>query len=87
MTSTFAVGHVIAMEAGGQFLFWRRVFEEVTCKLLNRELVERKVAVEGSDHPVTPRPIRTCRILLVSVGVRVTSGIQPPHRHAFTVMG
>ncbi len=87
VAAAFAVGHVIAMEAGRELLLGGGVREEVAGELLEGETIVRHVAVEGVDDPVAPRPVVAGGVRLEAVGVRVTRGIQPPHGHAFAVMG
>ncbi len=55
------------METGCDALLERRVGEEVTGDLLEGELIERHVLVEGVDHPISPRPKFTVAVDLVAV--------------------
>src|SRR5438477_1961849 len=63
----------VAVEAGGDPRLGRRVREHVARDLLDRELAERHVRVEGGDHPVAPLPGGAAAVLLVAVRVRVAS--------------
>ena len=51
--------------------------QQVAGDLLDGELVERHVAVEGVDHPVAPAPHRALAVALVAVGVGVAGGVEP----------
>ena len=87
VAAALAVGHVITMEAGGELLLDGGVREEVAGELFEGEAVVRDVAVEGVDDPVAPRPVVAGGVRLEAVGVGVTRGVQPPHRHAFAIVG
>ena len=51
------------MKTGRDFLFQRWVLEQVASELLNRKLVERKITIEGVDHPFAVNPgMRTLTI-------------------------
>ncbi len=65
--ASFFVEHVVSMETGGNALIEGRVGEEVACELFNGELVERHVFVEGTNHPIAPRPEFAVAIDLVAV--------------------
>ncbi len=56
------VDHVVPVEAGGDLLLPRRVREQIAGELLDRELVEGQVAVEGARSP--SRATATCRAAL-----------------------
>ena len=86
VAAALAVGHVVAVEAGGELLLGGGVREEVAGELLQGEAVVRDVAVEGVHDPVAPRPVVAGGVRLEAVGVGVTRGIQPPHGHAFAVV-
>ena len=81
--SVFAA--MVAVEAGGDLLVERRVRQQVAGELLDRELVERHVAVEGVDHPVAPAPHRPVAVALVAVGVGVAGARRASGRHALAV--
>ena len=83
--AALAVDHVIAVEAGGQDLFVRRIRQKITGQLLDGELIERHVVVERTNHPVAPGPHRTLAVTLIAVGVGVACRLQPVPRHAFAI--
>ena len=80
------VGHRVAMEPGGDLLLDRRVRQHVAGNLLDRELIERQVAVEGADHPVAVLPDIAAVVLLVAVGVGVAGEVEPRPRPALAVV-
>ena len=61
--------------------------QQVAGELLDGELVEGHVAIEGVDHPVAPAPHVTLAVGLVAVGVGVAGGVEPADGHAFAVAG
>ena len=75
------------MESCRDTLFDCRVGQQVAGDLLNRELIERHVAIESIDHPVaiTPR-IQANAVLLVTIAVRIAGEIQPVAAPFFAVM-
>ena len=81
----FGREHVVAAEAGGDPLGLRRLGQEVARELLDHELVERHIAGEGIDHPVTPRPLRSLLVVVVAVGVGVAGDVEPVHRHLLSM--
>ena len=86
VAAAFAIGHVIALEAGRELLLGGRVRQEVAGELFERELVVRDVAVEGLDDPVAPRPVAAGGVRLEAVGVRIAGGVEPPHGHTLAIM-
>ena len=86
VAAAFAVGHVITLEAGRELLLGGRVRQEVAGELLERELVVRRIAIEGFDDPVAPGPVGPGGIRLEAVGVRIAGGVEPPHGHALTIV-
>ena len=77
----------IAVEAGGDLLLQRRLWQQVSSELLNCKLIERLVAVEGVDHPLAVRPDGAREIHLITIGVGIARQIQPATRHVFAVVG
>ena len=86
ITTAFAVGHVVALEAGRELLLGRGIRQEIARELLEGELVVRNITVERFDDPVAPRPVGARGVGLESIGVRITRSIEPPHSHAFAVV-
>ena len=55
--------------------------------MLDGELVERHVLLEGVDHPVPPAPHITGAVTLVAIGVGIARGFEPTNRHPLGVPG
>ena len=84
--SAFLVQHGVTVKAGRDSLVERRPFQQIARELLDRELVERHVIVDGLDDPIAIEPHRAGSIFLVAVGVGIASQVEPFARPAFTVM-
>src|SRR5262249_9775457 len=56
--SPFLVDERIAVEAGGDLLRQRRAGEQIAGNLLDGELVEGEIAIQGIDDPVAVLPDR-----------------------------
>ena len=82
---TFFIEHRVAMESGGGSLTGRRVGKHVAGDLLNRELIERHVTIEGLNHPITIRPDVTILVGLVAVAIGIAGCIKPGARPASPV--
>src|SRR4029079_9023223 len=67
----FLVDRGVAVEAGGDLLLQGRAGAEVAGDLVDRELVEGHVAVQGVDDPVAVLPDRARGVDAVPVGVGV----------------
>ena len=65
----------------------RRAGQEVAGELLDREPVERQVAVDGVDHPVAVGPHRPLGVDGVAVGIGITRLIEPVPTPPLTVVG
>ena len=78
---------MVSIETGSQALLHRWVGHQVASQLLNRELVEGHVGIEGVDHPVTPGPDIGVDVRLVAEGVRVARDVKPVLGPAFPIMG
>ena len=79
------VDHVVAIEARGNELIAGRIGQQVARDLLDGELVERLVFVEGANHPIAPRPHLAAAVDVVTVRVGVTRQVEPFQRHALAV--
>ena len=60
--------------------------QQVAGQLLDRELVERQVAVEGVDDPVAVLPDRARGVDAVAVGVGVAGQVEPVPAPALAVV-
>ena len=81
-----AVDPVIAIEPRGNDLVTTGIVQHVTGELLHRELVERHVAVEGADQPVSPWPVGAAGIGLVAMAIGIPRRVEPLDRHPFAEM-
>ena len=73
----FVAGDVAAMEPGGNLLIERAVRQQVASQLLDRESVERLIAIKGVDDPLTVRPNLAVVVEMQAMRVGVASGIEP----------
>ena len=71
--AVLGIGAMVAIESGRHFLLERRVGKHIAGNLIAREVIERKIAVEGVDHPVAPSPHHALAVELITVCVRVTA--------------
>src|SRR5262249_43512016 len=71
------VQHRVAMEAGRDFLVQVRPGQHVAGELLDCELVERLVVIQGADDPVAVEPHGPRAVLFVAVRVRVPGQVEP----------
>ena len=68
---------IAAIEARGDFLIHRAIGQQIAGELLDRELIERLVAIEGRDHPIAKRPNFAIIVEMNAVGIGVARGIEP----------
>ena len=83
--AAFVGRRVATLEAGGDALFFGRIREQVAGELLDRELVERLVAVERLHDPVAVRPHLAIGVEVQAVRVGVTRGVEPVAGAVFAV--
>ena len=79
-------GDVVAVETGGNQLVLGRAGQEISSQLVDGELIERQVAVEGSDNPVAVGPDLALIVEVQTVCVCVSGHIEPVAAHLFTVL-
>ena len=79
-------GDIAAIEAAGDFLVERVVGQQIAGELLDGELVERLVAIEGVDDPIAIRPHLAVIIEVNAVGIGVTRGVEPITGAMFAVL-
>ena len=84
--SALVVGHVVAHEAGGHPLGHCGVGQQVAGQLLDGELVEGLVGIEGVDHPIAPQPHEAHAIEMVPAGVGIPRQIEPVLAQALAIM-
>jgi hypothetical protein len=77
---------VLRFKAGSDFLIQRGVWQHVACELLDGELIEREISIEGLNHPLPVLPHRPQRIALVAVAVGISCQIQPMPCPALTIV-
>ena len=75
--AAFACGDVAAVESGGDLLFLGGVGKQVAGNLLDGELVEGLIAVEGADDPVAVGPHLAVIVVVQAVGIGVAGGVEP----------
>ena len=85
--AVLGVASMVAVEARRDALGQGRVGKQVSRELLDRELVEGHVVVEGVDHPIAPAPHIARAVVLVAVGVCVAGCFQPAERHPLAKPG
>ena len=84
--AAFLVRHRIAMKAARNQLVARRTGQHVARDLIDREAVERHVAVERVNHPVAVLPHDARSIFLEALGVGVARGVEPGPRPSLAIM-
>src|SRR5580658_10651351 len=73
------------VEGRGQPLVARGICKEIARQLFRQKFVVRKIAVEGIDNPVAIRPGRAERVVLITVTIGVSHGVEPWRGHALAV--
>ena len=86
INTAFLVDLGIAMKSCGHALVVGGVWQQVSCYLFDRELVERQIAIEGIDDPIAVLPNLTRCIDGVAIAVGVASLIEPPSAPSFAVI-
>ena len=82
--TTFGVGEGLAIEGGGNALIGSRVGKLITRQLLDRELIERHIAIECLNHPVAVNVcIGAIAIFFISIAIGVACQVQPMPSPAF----
>ena len=85
--AALVLGHGVAMEGGGDELVLGGLGEEVAGELVDGELVEGLIAVEGGDDPVAPGPDFAGLVGGVAGGVGVAGEVHPLGGPVFAVGG
>ena len=85
--AALTVRHRVAVKGGRDELIPRRLLEEISGDLLNRELVKRHVLIEGAQHVVTIGPDRARRIIGIPGRVRVARKVEPDTGPALSIGG
>ena len=87
----FKVDHVVAIEPARNFDFASchrigRLRQQIAGQLLNRELIERQVAIEAVDNPLPPASHVATVVDVIAVRVGKACRVEPFERHPFAVM-
>ena len=83
--AAFRIGQRLPVKGSGQPLHGSRIGQQVPCDLLNRELVEWHVAIDGVDDPVAPPPgVWSRPIFLVAIRVGIPGQVEPVSTPAFS---
>jgi len=83
--AAFIGGDMAAEKTGGHGLFESGAGQKIAGDLLDHELVEGLVLVEGAHDPVAVGPHLAVVVQVHAVGVAVASGIQPEAGHMLAV--
>ncbi len=83
--AAFFVEHGVAVEAGGDELVGGGVVKHVSGELLDGELVEGLVGVEGADDVVAVGPDGAVAVFFVAIGVSVAGEVEPAAGPSFAV--
>ncbi len=73
--AAFLIDHRVAMKTGRDQIGLSRSGKQVTGQLLDSELVERHIVVDGSQYPIAVRPNRTWAILFIAIGIGITGQV------------
>lgn len=84
----FDIGQVVAQESSGDTPLDAPARQQIACKLLDCELVERNVLVKSLNHPIaiTPGP-GAKKVSTVAVTFGVARQIEPETSPLFPIMG
>ena len=85
--ATLVVGLGVAVEGGGDELFFSGFGHQVTSELLYSELVEGFVLVKGADDVVAVSPDGAGAVIGITGGVRVAGEVKPHAGPVLTVAG
>ena len=75
--TTFVVGHRISMKGGRDQLVVGRVRQQVTRKLLDRELIERLIGIKRFHHIIAEQPDAARRVIGIARRVGISGQIEP----------
>ena len=76
---------MIPVESRGYELIQGRVLQQIAGQLFNCKLIEGKIPIVCFDHPVPPTPHVTRTVILVTIGICVSSGIKPGQGHGLPI--
>ena len=81
----FGVGQGVAVEGRGDFLVNGRPGTQIASQLVNGELIERLVGIEGVNHPVAVSPDRAEGVASQPLRVGIPGQIEPDPTPAFAI--
>ena len=84
--AALVVQHRVAVKARRDARALVGVRQQVAGQLLDREAIERQIAVERIDDPVAPLPHRPRAVEVVAVGVGIAREIEPRTRPVLAVV-
>ena len=84
--AAFVAGHDVAVKAARDLLLDGGLGQQIAGDLLNGELAERHVRVEGVHDPFAPEPHVAQRVIVVAAGVAVAGEVEPRHGQALAEM-
>ena len=76
--AAFGICQCLTMESRRQLLISRGLRQKVAGKLLDGELIKRKIPIDGINDPVAPAPgVGAGTVFLVPVRIRIPSHVEP----------
>ena len=81
--AVFTGCRVVAIKTAGDQLVERGIWQEIPSELFDDELVVGEVAVKRLNHPVAIRPHLAIVVVVETIGIGITGGIQPIMRAMF----
>ena len=87
LCAAFARHHIQAVEPGGHQLLRGRIGQEIARELLQRELIEWLVRRERINDVIAIREDALVLIAVEAHRVCESCYVEPPHGHAFAVVG
>ena len=84
--AAFVAGHDVAVKAARDLLLDGGLGQKIAGDLLDGELAERHVRVEGVHDPFAPEPHVAQRVVVIAAGVAVTGEVEPRHGEALAEM-
>ena len=86
ITAAFVVDLGVAVEPGGDALGEGRSRQQIARQLVDGELVEGLIAVEGLDHPLAIGPDGPGQIHLIAIRIGIAGQVEPAAGHVFSVV-
>ena len=85
MNTRFNITRHRSMKSSGDFLIQRRIRQEITRELFDRELIKRHISIQGINDPITVGPGGEVHVGVVAPSVGIAGGIEPIERHMLGV--